>query len=849
MDLIRVGPFELYPSERMLRAGGQRVELGARAFDLLLVLVENAGRLVSKSTLLDRVWPGLVVEENNLPTQIASLRRTLGAHAIRTVPGFGYRLELAVSAVSPASAVSSPSPDSASAPAPPTSKPESPRLTVSRHPWPDRLGPLLGRDEDVRNVQEALRRSCLVTIVGIAGVGKTRLAREILVREAQKSATTAWVPLAPLEEVRLVPSAIALALGLSLPESVDGFVALGQALESVSALLILDCAERLAESLATPLAELVSRTEDARVLVTSQVPLGVAGEIVYRLSALPVPEPGTPHEDAARYAAVALFAARAAAADRQFKLSAANAALVIEICRHLDGIPLALELAAARVPALGPATLLERLDDRFRLLRLAGRPSHPRHGTLHAAFEWSYNLLAPPEQRALNRLAAFAASFSLNAAATCVADETVDTAEAIDLVARLVDRSLVTVLALDPPRYALLETARHYALAQLAANAELEVARGRMAATMRDLLDRAYEEYWSLDEALWLHHYKPELANVRAALDWAASHDRSLAIALFGSAWPLFLETDLCAEGRARYTQILAHLSDNLPRGRVGRFWEAIATYDSERQFERAQYAAELAALHAEASDTRARYYALMQLALSSRATTGARSAFDAGRALEDLAWPARLLAHGAIVEGALLTSSGQFLEARAAYERAVRLALTTSERQALAATVRIVELDVACGSTGAALQLARPMAVSLRHLGRLETRFELLALTFAALLIAKEVDEARATGAELYELALRLNTSKLYTALDAMALLACEEHRFEAAARIAACSHAAHETRGPAARTPAEERARATVAAALEKSIGPHWLSGGSRRHEPLDEAGACSLALGLRS
>ncbi len=855
MDLVRVGPFELYPSERMLRAGGKRVELGARAFDLLLILVENAGRLVTKSTLLDRVWPGLVVEENNLPTQIASLRRILGAHAIHTVPGFGYRLELAVSTASAAeaaSAVAAAAAESSATPALPVRKPESSRLTVSRHLWPDRLGPLLGRDEDVRNVQDALMRSCLVTIVGTAGVGKTRLAQEILVREAGKPAIIAWVSLAPLGDVHQVSSAIALSLGLSLPEGVEGFVALSQALESVSALLILDCAEHLAESLATPLAELVSRTEDARVLVTSQVPLGIAGEIIYRLSALPVPELGTPHEDAARYAAVALFAERAAAADRRFKLSAANTELVIDICRHLDGIPLALELAAARVPALGPATLLERLDDRFRLLRLTGRPSQTRHGALHTAFEWSYNLLAPPEQRALDWLGAFAGSFSLNAAATCVADGTGDTTEATDLIARLVDRSLVTVLAIDPPRYTLLETARHYALKQLAASSQLEAARGRMAVTMRDLLDRAYQEYWSLDEAVWLHHYQPELANVRAALDWATGNDRSLAVALFGSAWPLFLETDLCAEGRARYTQMLAHLSDELPRARVGRFWEAIAAYDSERQFERAQYAAELAASHAETGDTRSRYYALMQLALSSPTAVAARSSFDAARRLEDSAWPARLLAHGSIVEGALLTGVGRFLEARAAYEVAVRLALTTSERQALAATVRIVELDVACGNTAAALQLARPMAVSLRHLGRRETRFELLALTFAALLIAKEVDEARATGAELYELALRINTSKLYTVLDAMALLACEERRFEAAARIAACSNMAHEARGPLPRTPAEERMRAAVAAALGAvgvSPGPAPLAAGTRRHEPLDEAGACSLALGLRA
>ena len=166
--------------------------------------------------------------------------------------------------------------------------------------------------------------------------------------------------------------------------------------------------------------------------------------------------------------------------------------------------------------------------------------------------------------------------------------------------------------------------------------------------------------------------------------------------------------------------------------------------------------------MYAATSDVRAHYYALMQIALAGASIpTAARAALDAARTLEDPAWPARVLTHGAMTEGALLMSAGQFWRARAAYERAVRLALTTSERQALAATVSMVELDIACGNIAAALQLGRPLALSLRHLGRRETRFELLVLTFSALLIAGEIGEARATGAELYELALRIDTSQ----------------------------------------------------------------------------------------
>ena len=312
-----------------------------------------------------------------------------------------------------------------------------------------------------------------------------------------------------------------------------------------------------------------------------------------------------------------MFAERAAAADRRFELSSANAPIVAEICRRLDGNPLALELAAARVPALGISALLERLDDRFRLLRLPGRSPDPRHGALHRRVRLELRPARARRTEGLQPLGTFAGSFSLHAAARCAADETIDTAEAIDLIGRLVDRSLVTALPMDPPRYALVETARYFALGRLAAANELQAAQERMAATMLNLLDVAYQEYWSLDEAIWLHRYEPELDNVRAAIDWATANDRALGVALYGSAWPLFVETDLYAEGRNRFAQAVTLLSDALPRARTGRFWEAVATYDSTRQCDRARYAAELAAeMHAATGDMRSHYYALIAIGI-----------------------------------------------------------------------------------------------------------------------------------------------------------------------------------------------------------------------------------------
>src|ERR1700722_19996915 len=258
MERIRVGKFELRPAERTLCECGEPRELGARAFDLLVVLAETPGRLVTKSTLLERVWPRLIVDENNLPAQIASLRRVLGSDAIRTVPGFGYRLELEVA---PAEAVSAAATAAAEA--------QLTILSVPRRTRPERLVPLVGREQELAEVQEALAHGCLVTLVGMPGVGKTRLAQEVLARAADAhGAGVAWVSLGVLTSPEHVPSAIAVALGLSLPDGVDGFAALAESLTNVALLLVLDCAEHLGASLAPPLSDLLARTRGLRVLGT-----------------------------------------------------------------------------------------------------------------------------------------------------------------------------------------------------------------------------------------------------------------------------------------------------------------------------------------------------------------------------------------------------------------------------------------------------------------------------------------------------------------------------------------------------------------------------------------------------
>ena len=836
MDVISLGSFELHPTERRLLDAGRPIELGARAFDLLLVLAESPGRLVTKATLLDRVWPKLVVDENNLPTQIAALRRALGADAIRTVPGFGYRLEL------PATAA--PAPPSAPLPLGGSTRAGS-RRTPAQH-----LAPLVGREDDVAAIVSQFSQARLVTIVGMPGVGKSRLAEEIVHSEALgPHQASQFVPLAPFVSVAPVPGAIAIGLGLSLADGLDGFDALERALGDTAALLVLDSAEHLADALAAPLAGLLAGVPRLRVLVTSQIPLGIAGEVVYRLGPLSLPTVGASRDQIGAAAAVELFAQRATAADRSFVLDAASAPLVADICRRLDGNPLALELAAARVPALGVATLHERLDDRLRLLRSGGRAASSRHSALQAAFEWSHGLLSASEQRVFNRLGVFAGSFPLAVGADCVADAEIDTLEAVNLIARLVDRSLVTALGGDPPRYVLSETARCYALERLAATGELEATRLQMATTILAEMDTAYTNYWSLDETQWRRRYLPELDNIRAALAWAGASDRTLAVALYGSTWPLFVEAELLGDGRAGYDALVRLLGDGLPLARLARFWEAAATYHSTGRCDRARYAAELAArMHGEVGDTSGQYYALTLLVLNWRAdNAAARSAFDAARRLEDPAWPPRLLTQGALTEGALLMAAGELVGARDACRRAVRLALAVSERQALAATVRIVEVDLACGAIADALQLGRPLALSLRHSSHHAMRIDLLTLLVAALLEDGNLEEARATGAELHALATRMDPGRLYAALDAMTLLACLEDRQAVAAQVAQQADAAHDTRGLDRRRPHESRLREAALKLIQDALGSGWQA--ERRHAPLDDVRACALALGLES
>lgn len=497
---LRFGPggrFELRPAEYRLLVDGQPAALGGRALDLLMALAARPADLHTKSELLDLVWPGLVVEEGNLRVQINTLRRLLGEDAIATVPGRGYRLSVTLLA-EPAAAAPAPEPVTAAVPG---------SAATQR---------LFGRDADLAQLEAALldRGGC-TTLVGTPGVGKSSLARVAL---ARWRGCSAWVDLAPLTQGAQVPGAIARALGGQLDEGAPVAQLLRLLPPDAPMLLVLDNAEHLIE----PCAEWAVRLRDApalRLLVTSQLPLAVGGERVLRLEPLPTTD--------APDGALALLVERIAEADRRFQVTPITLPLLAALCQQLDGLPLALEMAAARVPLMGLRAVHDALAERFALLSRGRRDSPARHRTLHDALDWSHGLLSASEQRLFRALGVFAGGFTLDLAVTLTADEHVGRWDVVDGLAALVERSLVSVNGEDPPRYRLLETMRAYALEKLASPAaeapdESRSLRRRHAGALLALFTRGDSDAQCL----------AEMDNAREAFLWAREHELALAAQL-----------------------------------------------------------------------------------------------------------------------------------------------------------------------------------------------------------------------------------------------------------------------------------------------------------------------------
>lgn len=518
----RFESFEVCASGRQLWIQGQPVALGSRALDVLLALARHPQQTVTKAQLLNLVWPDSMVEENNLTVQISNLRKLLGPKAIATIAGRGYRLTASLLRPSVTT------PDSS----PPQGVPVVAVPSVLAAP----SSQLFGRDDDIAALQQLLDRHPLVTVLGAGGIGKTSLAQAVARRRLQPQASAvAWVDLSQLSNPAQLAEAIANALNIHLGAAPDAMNSLLMALAPLRLLIVLDNAEHLVEDVAKAVNAILGCAKNVRILVTSQLALRLPGEQLYRVGSLALPRERVSPLEASRYGAVALLVNRAQTASPQFVLTQANVGGVIEICRQLDGLPLALELAAVRLPLLGVEGVLERLHDRFKLLVRSQRFAPDRQQTLRAALDWSHELLPPEQQVVFRRLGVFSGGFTMALAGAVAAQDGDDEWAVIEHLDALVDRALVVVEDGDMPRYHLLETPRAYALERLEQAGEADAIRQRHAHALGDLCEAIAQDFIVESDLVFLRRYLPELDNFRSALNWSLAHDPAGAVALAGA--------------------------------------------------------------------------------------------------------------------------------------------------------------------------------------------------------------------------------------------------------------------------------------------------------------------------
>jgi len=552
---LRFGPFELNVAERSLRKANQVIPLGGRAYDILIALLENAGEVVGKAELIARAWPDVTVEEGSLRVHLSALRKALGDGQfgnkyIASVQGQGY------SFIAPVAHLSADNDrDDASA---------------GTCNLPPALSRIVGRNDVVLEIQGLLKTGQrLITVLGAGGIGKTTVALSVGHRTLVDCFGAAFfVDLSTVSDQEHLIGAIASAVGLGT-QLVNPKEALVNFLRPLRALLILDSCERLVEKTAEIASCISQDAPDIYILATSREALHVPGERVLRLGPLECPpdQPRLTASEVIAYPAVRLFAERVSARRGEFSLRDDEAPMVAEICRKLDGIALAIELAAGRAAIFGVRNTVARLGSRLDLLKFGRRTANPRHQTLIATLNWSHDYLPEIERVLLRRVAIFVGHFTLEAALEVASEAGIDGSEITGALGNLVNKSLIGLSTSSrTPCYRLLDTTRAYALEKLASSGEYDSIADRHARFSIRMLEGSPGNLFDLQSAgAAADVARDDLGNMRAALEWSFGPNGSdgTAIRAAAAASQLFLAKSLFVECRRWMERAIDRMAEN----------------------------------------------------------------------------------------------------------------------------------------------------------------------------------------------------------------------------------------------------------------------------------------------